>query len=392
MRRVPKASAPTAGADGMSLRAVAVLTAGTLLAGCSLVDAIFTPPEGAGSQLPTRAEQPSQPPLPANRFVLAEGQDVVGELQITRARGEDTFVEFARTYGLGFDELRDANPGVDPWLPGDETPIVLPTRFVLPDAPREGIVLNVAAKRLYYYPPVINGEPKVVETYPIGIGREDWATPTGATTVVARTRDPIWFVPASIRQEHAEMGDPLPPQVPPGPDNPLGSRVLQLGLPGYLIHGTNKPAGVGMRVSHGCVRLYPEDIESLYDRIPVGTPVRIVNQPLLLGRSGNDLLLEVHPPLAEDERDVLSEFGRRTAYHTRAMPNGAAAIDLSRVDLIAGERRGFPVSVLAGGDDTAAMLRQARWVQNVIVPEPLPEPEPESEAGPVEQIADIAAD
>jgi len=361
-------------------RAAALLTAGTLLTGCSLVDSIFTPPEVAGGESPLTAAPAPQPPLDANRFVLVDGEDAVGELQIARAGGEDTFVEFARSYDLGFDELRDANPGVDPWLPGEGKSIVLPTRFVLPDAPREGIVLNVATKRLFYYPPVVDGEARVVETYPIGIGREDWATPTGATTVVARTRDPVWFVPASIRREHAEMGDPLPAQVPPGPDNPLGSRVLQLGLPGYLIHGTNKPGGVGMRVSHGCVRLYPEDIELLYDRIPVGTPVSIVNQPLVLGRSGNDLLLEAHPPLAEDERDLTPDFEQQAATRASDMPNGMADVDVPRLVVIVEEHRGFPVSVLSGGDDAAAALRRARPVQNVIVHEP------------VERVADTAAE
>lgn len=364
----------------MSFRAPLLLTAVTLLAGCSLVDAVFKPPESAGAGTPPSVEFTPQPPLDANRFVLVDGEDTVGELQIALARAEDTFVEFARTYDLGFDELRDANPGVDPWMPVEGTPVVLPTRFVLPDAPREGIVLNVATKRLFYYPPAVDGEPRVVETYPIGIGREDWATPTGATTVVARTRDPVWFVPASIRREHAEMGDPLPAQVPPGPDNPLGSRVLQLGLPGYLIHGTNKPAGVGMRVSHGCVRLYPEDIEFLYDRVPVGTPVNIVNQPLLLGRSGNELLLEAHPALAEDERDWLAELDQRVVTRAGEMPNGAADVDQSRLVVIAEDHRGFPVSILAGDDGVAAALAQARRVENVIVHDP------------VEQVADTATD
>jgi L,D-transpeptidase ErfK/SrfK len=258
--------------------------------------------------------------------------------------------------------------------------VVLPTRFLLPDAPREGIVLNIAAKRLFYYPPAVDGEPRVVETYPIGVGREDWATPTGATTVVARTRDPVWFVPASIRKEHEEMGDPLPAQVPPGPDNPLGSRVLQLGLPGYLIHGTNKPAGVGMRVSHGCVRLYPEDIEVLYDQVPVGTPVAIVNQPMLLGRSGNDLLLEAHTPLAEDERDLLVGLDQRAASFAGMLPNGTADLDPARLKVVATEHLGFPLSVLAGGEDAAEALRQARQVENVIVHQP------------VEQLAETAAD
>lgn len=359
--------------------ALILLAAGTLLTGCGVVDAIFTAPEGADAA-PADGKRGPRSPVDANRFALTEDAEVVGEVQITYANAEDTFVEFARTYGLGFDELRDANPRVDPWLPGQGTPVVLPTRFVLPDAPREGVVLNVAVKRLFYYPPTSDGEQRVVETWPIGIGREEWATPVGETTVVARARDPVWFVPASIRKEHEEMGDPLPAQVPPGPDNPLGSRVLQLGLPGYLIHGTNKPAGVGMRVSHGCVRLYPEDIEYLYDRVPVGTPVRIVNQPLLLARHGNDLLLEAHPPLAEDTRDLRNELADAVTQSAQAMPNGAADVNDARVARVAAEHRGFPISILRGGMDADAVLRRARRIDNVIVHEPL------------EQVAELAED
>jgi L,D-transpeptidase ErfK/SrfK len=335
------------------------------LASCSVVDGLFTSPPEAPDQ---SAQEPVviKAPLDSNRFPLVEGEDIVGQLQVTAARGEDTFVEFARTYGLGFDELRDANPGVDPWLPGEGTPVVLPTRFVLPEAPREGIVLNVAVKRLFYFPPAAEGEAPEVETYPIGIGREDWATPTGETSVVARARDPVWFVPASIRKEHEEMGDPLPAQVPPGPDNPLGTRVLQLGLPGYLIHGTNKPAGVGMRVSHGCVRLYPEDIESLFERVPVGTPVRIVNQPLLIGARGNEVFLESHPPLGEDSRDPRDDLDERLEARARTLPNGQAVVDVVRLETITAEQRGFPVSILAGGADTEATLRGARQVENII--------------------------
>jgi L,D-transpeptidase ErfK/SrfK len=353
------------------MRALVLVSATTLLAGCSVMDAIFTAPgQGEAGQQPVRATVP-QPPLDANRFVLADGQDVVGELQVATAREADTFVEFARTYDVGFDELREANPGVDPWLPGEGTLVVLPTRFVLPDAPREGVVLNMAAKRLFYYRPAVDGEARIVETYPIGIGREGWATPTGSTTVVARARDPVWFVPPSVRKEHAEMGDPLPAQVPPGPDNPLGSRVLQLGLPGYLIHGTNKPAGVGMRVSHGCVRLYPEDIEALYELVPDGTPVHLVNQPLLLGRSGDDLLLEAHPALEEDQRDLLADLDARAVHRAKGLPNGSAVVDFKRIDRIATARRGFPVSVLDGGGDLATTVRDARFVENVIVHEPV---------------------
>ncbi len=174
-------------------------------------------------------------------------------------------------------------------------------------------------------------------------------------------------MPASIRREHAEAGDPLPAQVPPGPDNPLGAYVLGLGLPGYLIHGTNKPAGVGMRVSHGCVRLYPEDIDGLYDRVPIGTRVRIVNQPYLLGRGQGDVLLEAHPPLEEDDRDWLASLPTRANARLVGHADPDVTIDNLRMTVIAEDQRGFPVSVLADRPDTEATLRGARRVKNLVI-------------------------
>jgi len=187
---------------------VAVVT--QLIAGCASVDGPAADDADAANTWPTE----ELAPIVGGSYVIEPGQEVVGELQVMRARYEDTFVDIARAYGLGYDELVAANPGIDPWLPGTDTPVILPTRFVLPQAPREGLVLNIAAKRLFYYPPAQPDEPQLVETYPIGIGREGWATPTGVTTVVNKARDPVWFVPASVRKEHREAGDPLPPQVP----------------------------------------------------------------------------------------------------------------------------------------------------------------------------------
>src|SRR5690606_33955537 len=216
----------------------------------------------------------------AAEYVLPKEHDVIGEVQRITARHEDTFVSLARRYGVGFEELKLANPGVDAWLPGEGTEVVVPTRFVLPRAPREGIVVNVAELRIYYFP---KDQPDKVHTYPISIGRMDWGTPIGTTTIVAKNENPSWYPPESIRKEHAERGDILPAVVPPGPSNPLGKHALRLGLPGYLIHGTNRPSGVGMRVTHGCIRMFPEDVEALFGRVPIGTRVQIVNQPFKLG-------------------------------------------------------------------------------------------------------------
>jgi len=304
------------------------------------------------------------PPIGGNRFTFTEGQDIVGQVQVVRARYEDTFVDFARAYGLGYDDLVAANPEVDPWLPGEGTLIVLPTQFVLPLAPRRGIVLNIASKRLFYYPRVADGELRVVETFPIGIGRSGWATPTGVTTVVARVSDPVWFVPRSVRDEHEAAGDPLPRRVPPGPDNPLGRYALGLGIPGYLIHGTNKPAGVGMRVSHGCIRLFPEDIEHIFGQVEIGTQVRIVNQPYLFGWYATDLYFEAHAPLDEDDRewlDLLLPMARSSMVES----GGAGPpVDEAWLRAIAGDQRGYPVPV---GRRRADAGLAARHVTNILV-------------------------
>jgi L,D-transpeptidase ErfK/SrfK len=237
-------------------------------------------------------------PLHAEVYELPpEGYDVIGTVSTITARYEDTLVDIARRHGLGYYDLVKANPGVNVWLPGEGTEIVLPSRFVLPPGPRTGLVLNLAEYRMYYFPEPEPGRPAYVYTYPMSIGRMDWETPLGKTKIVAMAKDPAWYPPQSVRDEHAAEGDPLPRVVPPGPANPLGTRALRLGLPGYLIHGTNRPAGVGMRVSHGCVRMFPEDIEFLFEHIRVNTPVRIINAPVKIGWDGEVLVAEVHPLL-----------------------------------------------------------------------------------------------
>jgi L,D-transpeptidase ErfK/SrfK len=239
-------------------------------------------------------------PLPAVAEVYEmppAGNDVIGALTVVRSRHDETLLEIARRHGLGYQEIVSANPDVDPWLPGENTEVVLPTRFVLPSGPRRGIVLNLPEYRMYYYPESAAGEAAIVMTFPMSIGRMDWETPLGRTSVVAKVRNPSWYPPDSIRAEHAAEGDPLPRIVPPGPDNPLGEHAMRLGLPGYLIHGTNRPAGVGMRVTHGCIRMYPEDIGFLFGEVPLNTPVRIVNDPVKIGWDGDELVVEVHATL-----------------------------------------------------------------------------------------------
>jgi L,D-transpeptidase ErfK/SrfK len=238
----------------------------------------------------------------AETFILPpEDVDVVGHTQIMTASSEETLLDIARRYDIGQNEILLANPDVDRWLPADGSSVILPTRYILPDAERSGLVLNLPEMRLYYYPQARPGETPVVITHPISVGRMDWETPLGMTKIVSKKIDPEWRPPQSIKDEHAQDGETLPDVIRAGPDNPLGRFAMRLGIPGYLIHSTNKPYGVGMRVTHGCIRMYPEDIEKIFDDIPVGTPVRIVNQPVKLGWLAGSLYIELHPPLEEDE-------------------------------------------------------------------------------------------
>lgn len=226
-------------------------------------------------------------------------QNVFGADQSVRTAYEDTLYDLARHYSLGSEELIRVNPGVDPWIPGADKTVLVPGRHILPSGPREGVVVNIAEHRLYYYPKPKPHQPQQVITYPVSIGKMDWRTPLGDTRVIAKQKDPWWTPTESVRAEHAKDGDILPARVPPGPDNPLGDRALRLaaGQGTYLIHGTNNPIAVGLAVTHGCIRMYPEDINALFPLVAVGTKVRIVNEPVKVAWVDGELLLEAHPPV-----------------------------------------------------------------------------------------------
>jgi len=315
--------------------------------------------------LPTSGFSPP-PPARSDRFTLPpEGTDVVGNVQVVIARYEDTLPDIARRYDLGYNEIVAVNPGVDPWLPGNGTRVVLPTQFVLPKLTREGLVLNLASLRLFYYPRQESGKPVMVSTHPIGIGREGWQTPQGKSRITQKMVKPNWTVPASGRKEHAQSGDPLPPVVPPGPDNPLGEYAMRLSLPSYLIHGTNKSWGVGMRISHGCVRLYPEDIARLFPEVPVGTKVNIVNQPYVAGWLNGVLYLEAHQPLAEDRKrwgDSLKPMEEVVRAIAGDHPN---SVDWEKARQVAREARGIPIPISPNSPELVELLAQARPVPSV---------------------------
>jgi L,D-transpeptidase ErfK/SrfK len=286
----------------------------------------------------------------AASYVLPAGTDTVfGATQRVVVTHEDTLLDIGRAHGVGYEEIVAANPGVDPWLPGEGREVLIPSRYILPEAPREGIVVSLAEHRLYYFPRPKAGEPASVITYPISVGRMDWTTPLGLTRVVDKRVKPIWYPPESVRKEHAEDGRPLPKAVPPGPDNPLGEYAMRLGIPGgaYLIHGTNKPAGVGMQVTHGCIRMYPEDIEQFFKMVPVNTPVRIVHQPYKMGWQGAELFIEVHAPLEGSQGGPrsLTDITRLLVAATQDRP---VPIDWARAEEAFTRASGVPVAVMLG--------------------------------------------
>lgn len=352
----------------LMLRSAGLLGAALMIGGCATTGG----KSGDADAVPTvETAEPivyvEQPPLVTSRFVLADPeQRVMGELQVLRARGDDTFVDIARAYNLGFEELVAANPGIDPWLPGEGAEVVLPTRFILPAVEREGIIINNAQMRLYYFEPPAEDGSQVVYTHPIGIGRIGRATPTGQSTVIDKATDPTWYPPASVRREHAENGDPLPAIVPPGPENPLGRHVFRLGLPSYLIHGTNKPPGVGMRVSAGCVRMFPEDIEALFPRIARGTPVRLINEPVLAAWHGSQLYVDAHTFLEEDDRDADKLLVETIEQAVAAAGQALGTVDFSLAAALMREGRGVALPSLRNSMDAQRYLAGVRRVENIV--------------------------
>ncbi len=289
--------------------------------------------------LPNYHAKPLSDSVITHKFLLADNQDIVGNIASIQIQRNDTLPDIARHFGLGFNDISIANPQLDPWLPEPGSKVILPIRYILPNAKRQGIVLNLASMRLFHFP---KQRPKHVITYPIGIGRKGWSTPTGLTKIVAKKKNPVWRVPASIRKEHAQKGDPLPRIVPAGADNPLGDYAMRLAIPSYLIHGTNKPYGVGMQISHGCVRLYPEDIAALFQQTSVGTKVRIIDQPYLLGWEKDRLFLEAHQPLKQKKT-----FKNKLNKQLKKIERQAEfVIDWKQVETIIQQADGIPMPIL----------------------------------------------
>jgi L,D-transpeptidase ErfK/SrfK len=268
------------------------------------------------------------------------GNDIVGQVQWTQVKPGDTFSTLGRRFDVGYFELVEANPGIDPDKPETGSIVVIPSRYILPK-PRAGIVINLAELRLFYYPPHQN----TVVTYPVGIGREGWQTPEGPTTVIEKVKNPTWYVPPDIKADRAKNGIILPNMVPPGPDDPLGGYALYLGFPGYRIHGTNDPAGVGRRSSSGCIRVWPEDVESLFDIVNKGTKVTVVNDAFKAGWQNGKLYLESHVPLQEQQAGIADDAKPMQPAVMAATMDHPAIVDWTKAEKIAKVQNGIPQQI-----------------------------------------------
>jgi len=303
------------------------------------------------------------------KYRLSGKQTVIGQINTVNIESDDSLPLFARHFNLGFDEITLANPNIDPWVPESNSPITLPTQFILPDSSKKGLVLNLAAKRLFYFPENNTAE---LMTFPIGIGRKGWLTPIGTTKIIAKKEHPQWVVPQSILIEHAKKGDPLPKVVAAGPNNPLGDYAIRLGIPGYLIHSTNKPYGVGMAVSHGCIRLYPENMEILFNQAKTNMPVKILNQPFLIGWNKQQLFIQVYPTSNRSlirYKKQLVQFKRKLRAIER---QSKRTIAWNKVTTAISKKNGIAVSIFK---DTVAnqpfSLKQPTNLNDAISPLPL---------------------
>lgn len=277
--------------------------------------------------------------LAMDTFSLPKGDDnVIGYLKEIHFEPGDSLAKIAYRYGVGYEALLRANPQIVPEHVYPWSRVYIPSAYILPPGPRKGIVINISEMRLYYYP---NNENKVL-TAPVSIGRQGWETPIAKTTIIDKQKDPQWRPPESIKQYTAKHGFILPDVVPAGPDNPLGEYAFRLGLNTYLIHGTDDPYSIGKRISSGCIRMYPQDIEKLFEQVPIGTPVNIINEPYKVGWLGNRLYFEAHPPI---ENKPMGKVVNRNYKDTIMTRNPNLTLDWKHIAAIAKEENGYPARI-----------------------------------------------
>jgi L,D-transpeptidase ErfK/SrfK len=314
---------------------------------------------------------PPEEKIEQNEFSIGKEDDVIGRLALITLEKGDTLPDIARHFSLGINEISAANPKIDVWVPEAGERIMLPLSFILPDVRRKGIVINLAAMRLFQFKE--DTKSLAVSTYPLGIGSIERPTPMGDMYVARKVVKPTWHVPASIAEDHRKKGDPLPAKVLPGPLNPLGEYALYLSKPTYLIHGTNKPASIGLRATNGCIRLYPENVKKLYEQTQVKTPVYIVNQPYLVGQRDGVFYMEVHTPFEESGADELEKIHAKLKNIEKKY---SGTLDWEKVKKTLAEARGIPVPVFeirqesgAGAGETVEVRHPVKLYGRPEIPE-----------------------
>lgn len=276
-------------------------------------------------------------PVSALTFAIPPNSDIVGKIQTATVMPGESFNDIGTKFDVGIYEMIEANPGVDPYEPSSGTELIIPTQYVLPSGPRKGIVINLAEMRIYYF----HKDQNLVTTHPIGIGRTEWETPLAKGKVIEKTKNPSWRPPDSIRAWYDAHEKYLPDIVPPGPQNPLGKYSLRLSITGYLIHGTNTPGGIGIRSSSGCIRMHPEDIESLFYKVSVGDPVRIVHEPYKIGYANRQFYVEAHEPLSGELYNKVSDYEALR----QAIVNSHAKVDQEAARRASKSSLGYPTLI-----------------------------------------------
>jgi len=327
-KRVPVTS------EGLTGTVLFVLVSVTLSAAAA--EAARWTEESFATRIPVR--------FPYSASESASGAPVVGQLKTYVVEEGDTLLDVGRYFDLGYNEMVAANPGIDPWLPPPGEVLVIPTEFILPESEHRGIVVNIPEMRLYQFGGGNAGQ-AVVTTYPVGLGRDDWQTPQGRFKIRGKTENPTWVIPESIRAEHIrERGDDRTFIAGGDPDNPLGAYRLELTLPLYGLHGSNMPWGVGMQVSHGCIRLYNEDIAELFREVKVGTPGEFTYQPVKLGVRAGLIYIEVHPDIYQ-----LHTSHEEEAEGLLQQRGWSAHVDRKRLRKALAEQSGLPVVISSDG-------------------------------------------
>ena len=290
--------------------------------------------------------------FPLTVFGLNNQNAIIGTVQSIKLQPNEDYPIIAQRYDVGYYELYEANPGVDPDSPIAGTILIIPTRYILPPELHYNVVINLAEMRLYYE----SVNPHKIYIFPIGIGKEGWNTPTGIFAIIAKTKNPSWTAPDDVYRYRIAHGEKIARVIPPGKDNPLGQYALRLSNPSYLIHGTDDPVGVGRRSSAGCIRMYPEDIKKLFSMVNIGTEVQIINAPYKATQINNEIYLEAHMPLYEQRVVMRDDVSLATNTVKKAIAkSNTTSVDWKKVETVAKNHLGVPQLVSTQSNTTTTI-------------------------------------